>query len=252
MMTKRILTALMAVLIVTAGSASAAVMVEASQEYGTGQTDISGGTFSFQSASDNVFAVALFQFVKDDPAPAPTVTLDPTGMNVSLTELVTSESVNNGDLHAYLFAAEIGDVTAGDLDWTVTADSGNFGAAAYQLSNAMLAGAKVGGTGVKDDPIDLADVADGSAGIDLHVDGSNSTGASPYTTPDSTFRFVATANRGFVSSYYTGLADDVQLGYNGAAAQVSVAGAFAPIPEPATMSLLALGGLGVLIRRKKK
>jgi len=219
---------------------------------------VTGASFSFTTASDSVFAVTLYGFQANSNVLTPSITLDPGGLNIGLDLLESAQSTNNGDLQAFVFAANIGSVPAGslnfDVDWDTSANdySARGGMVAYQISGATMAGAVTAGTGVKDTALVLPGVAAGSFAIDMLVDGSTTISGSPYGSPAGTTGFVASSNRGLVAGYYTNAAGEVTIGWDGQAAQVSIAAALAPVPEPSTYALAsALMVLGAVVLRRR-
>jgi len=225
-----------------------------SDNFGTA-TSTTTESFSFGAANDSVFAVTLFAFKGSS---TPSVTLDPTGLNVGLTLLDSNVSTNNSDLRAFVFGANLGTIGAGDLDFTVDWDTSSSLAAigsaqAYQLSGTTIAGAVTNSTGIKDTALPLNGLAAGSFAITLLADGnaSSSEGA-VYGSPTATGGYNGWGNRGQTWGYYENVSGDITTGVNGIAAQVSVSAAFTPVPEPSAYALfaglIALGG--ILIRRR--
>lgn len=216
------------------------------------------GSFTFGAASDSVFAVTLFGLETDSNVLTPSITLDPTGLNISLTPLISVQSADNGDLQGFVFAADIGTVSAGALDFAVDWDTSasNYeargSAITYQLSGATITGAVTDGSGVKDTPLSLPGLSAGSFAIDMLTDGSTSISTSPYGSPTGSGGHIAPGNRGTSYGYYSNASGTLTTGWDGNKAQLSVAAGFQVVPEPSTYALmlgfLALGG--VLLRRR--
>jgi uncharacterized protein len=104
--------------------------------------------------------------------------------------------------------------------------------------------------------VHVVGVFEQGVGSTLYVNGAVAATAAagspiPDKTPPSFFRVGVYYNNGY---QFTGSIDDVQL-YNEALSAADVGSLFnnpgSVIPEPATMSLLALGGLAILRRRRR-
>jgi len=206
---------------------SGTVSLEAVDSGDLGNPSFARVSFPMQPANDSVFVVATFT----KSAEVVSITLDPGGMNLPLQRLVSTPA-SNPDLTVYLYAADMGDISGGPLDFTISYSTSTASAfAAYQLSGTSVDTALTTFAATVDTPLTVPSLPAGSAVIDLQIDGSTSSDGLPYGSPDSTIRFTATGNRGFISGLYANREGDVTAGYNGNAAQGSVAAGFSGIAE---------------------
>lgn len=220
---------------------------------------VQNGSFDFTSPDSGVFVLSVFSF-KDTGSPS--VTLDPTGSAISMTELVSAQSSDNGDLELAIFAADISGLS-GVLDYEVSSSDAFRGAAfGMQLSGTSVANVvDTDSNGEQETALSLTGLPSGSFALDTQVDGSSSVlereELNPYGTPDDTLLGTAPGNRGFAVGSYVDVSGDILLGYPGSAAVASAAVAFAPasevIPEPSVLFSLLSGSVvvGLLLRRRK-
>lgn len=205
----------------------------------------STGSFTFGAADDSVFLVTLYGIETDSVILTPTVTLDPTGSPIALSPLASAQSTNNGDLQAFVFAADLGTVSAGSLDFTVNWSTSARGAAvAYQLAGTSVSTAITDSSGERDTQFDIGPLSAGSFAVDMIVDGSGVADAVPFGSPTATGGYTASGNRGLNYGYYAGISGTIATGYDQGAAQVSVTAAFQAVPEPSAYAgILGLLGL---------
>lgn len=82
---------------------------------GSFDTSSAGATASFSTSAstDTVLAITLFAIEGNSNVLTPSVTLDPGGLNISLSQLEFAQSSDNGDLQAFVFAANVGILSSG-------------------------------------------------------------------------------------------------------------------------------------------
>ncbi len=178
--------------------------------------------FDLAAAQDSVFVVVTFTKNADITS----MTFDPGGANLPMTRLVSSLA-SNPDLEVYLYAADLGDTVAGTRTFTINYSTATPSAyAAYQLAGTSIDLAVTTSAATVDTPLTVPGLPAGSTVIDFQIDGSSSSNGPAYGSPDSTIRFTASGNRGFTSGVYLDRVGEVTAGYNGNAAQGSVAAGF--------------------------
>lgn len=183
-------------------------------------------SFNLEEAEDSIFVVVTFT----KNANITGITFDPGGANLSMSRLVSTLS-SNPDLTVYLYAVDLGNTSAETTSFTIQYSNSTPSAyAAYQLSGTSISMAVATSADTVDTPLSVPGLPAGSTVIDYQIDGSTSSGGPPYGTPDSTIRFTASGNRGFMSSIYMNREGDVTAGYDGNAAQGSVAAGFPGFP----------------------
>lgn len=198
------------------------VALEAVESADLGFLTSASPSFTLQPAEDSVFVVVAF--TKD--ADVDGITFDPAGANLPMQRLV-STLASNPDLAAYLYAVDLGNTIGGSVEFSISFTARTPSAyAAYQLSGTSVELATTTSASTEDTPLTVPSLAAGSTVIDFQIDGSTSSGGAAYGTPDSTIRFTASGNRGFISGIYLNREGDVTAGYNGNAAQGSVAAGF--------------------------
>lgn len=202
------------------------VTLEAVEFADLGYPVMASPSFNIEAAEDSIFVVVTFTKSADITS----MTFDPAGANLPMTRLV-STLASNPELTVYLYAVDLGNTVAGARSFTINYSASTPSAyAAYQLAGTSIGRAVTASADTVDTPLTLPGLPAGSTVIDCQIDGSTSFNGEPYGTPDSTIRFTASGNRGFISGDYLNREGDVTAGYNGNAAQGSVAAAFPGFP----------------------
>lgn len=162
-----------------------------------------------------------------------------------------------------IWTLDLGDEAgvAGSIDITL-AGAGEAAFFAYQLSNATLEGLKTNWGLDSSAPPNVFDAsltgddapAAGSVIIDLGLSNNNKVGLTPSgeTRTGSLAVESITDDPGAMTSYITNWSGgDAVLGYDANNRGGAISIAIAEVPEPATISLVGLGGLALLRRHRK-
>jgi len=237
----------------------AVVTLEASAGFQATSSETSfTDSLTFTSANNSLLVIGI---ANEANLSGFTVTYDPGGDNLALTQLVSAQSTNNSNLWVTLYAVEINNPGAGSRDFTITSGSSSrLNYVAYQLGNATLTGAQTTGSGLQDATLTVPSLDPGAAVIDLLIDGSHNAGGPAFGSPDGTIRLngnasggpAGSSNRGVISGWYLNQSGSTTAGYNEGAAQASVAAGFqAVVPEPSSLVLIGMAGLSLVVLRKR-
>lgn len=236
-----------------------AIIVESEAAVGvvSSNTVTATQSFNFAASSDSVFLVALGVKARDNNAPT-SVTLDPTNLNIGLTELARVATDGDDSKYLGIYGADIGSISAGSLDFEVeVVGEGRWQSIAYQLTGADLSARQTVTNAAINPDLDLTNVSAGSFVLSSVFNNSNNAGAEDGWTADNGVLELnannATTNSGYLNNVIGG---NTSVGWGPAGATdidgAAAAVAIAPVPEPSTYALiagfLALGG--VMIRRR--
>ncbi len=178
---------------------------------------------------------------------------DTTGENLA-GSLLTSYA---DDRESYILAFDLGDETGTTADVTLSFSTGyngqGFGVSAVQIAGATMPPATQAASANEAD-LSLSFTAVPAGAVYFDVAAVNNS-ADSFSSTDGLTRDASATQSGFsagmISSYAEGVSGDITAGYSTSVSDsVALSGVYV-VPEPATMSLLALGGLVALRRRRR-
>jgi hypothetical protein len=162
-----------------------------------------------------------------------------------------------GARSTYILAFDLGDATGKTANISITGDTGysnqGYGASAIQIAGATMPTTVQAASDNNNNPsLSFLGVPAGSVYFDVVAVNSS---PGNITKIDGLTRDASATQSGFSagmgSSYAEGVSGDITAGYSTSRIDdVALSGVYV-VPEPATMSLLALGGLVALRRRRK-